>query len=48
MGLERYDAGIKTSHPDLIESAVKFFEEIWNESSPLLEKYEDEIEKFKL
>jgi len=48
MGLERYDAGIKTSHPDLIESAVKLFEEIWNESSPLLEKYEDEIKKFKL
>jgi len=48
MTKERYDAGIKTSHPDLIESAVKLFEEIWNESSPLLEKYEDEIKKFKL
>ena len=48
IGMERYDAGIKTSHPDMIESAVKLFEEIWNESSPLLEKYEDEIKKFKL
>jgi len=28
---ERYDAGIKTTHPDLVKSAVKLFEEIWSE-----------------
>lgn len=48
IGMERHDAGIKTSHPDLIESAVKLFEEIWSESSPLLEKYSVEIEKHRL
>lgn len=46
--MERYDAGIKTSHPDLIRSAVKLFEEIWNESPLLNEKYENEIEKIKI
>ena len=41
IGRERYDAGIKTRHPDLIESAVKLFDQIWNEpeSLPLLERY---------
>ncbi len=48
IGMERYDGGIKTSHPDLIESAVKLFEEIWNESPLLHEKYEHEIEKMKI
>ena len=45
IGREKYDAGIKTTHPDLIESAVKLFEQIWNEpeSLPLLERYRKEI-----
>ena len=32
IGKERHDAGIKTSHPDLIKSAIKFFEQVWNDS----------------
>lgn len=41
IGRERYDAGIKTRHPDLINSAVKLFEQVWNapESKPLNERY---------
>ena len=31
IGKERYDAGIKTRHPDLVKSAIKLFEQIWNE-----------------
>jgi len=31
IGKERYDAGIKTSHPDLVKSALELFEQIWNE-----------------
>ena len=31
IGKERYDAGIKTRHPDLVESAIKLFDQIWNE-----------------
>jgi hypothetical protein len=31
IGKERYDVGIKTVHPDLIRSARKLFDEIWNE-----------------
>ena len=31
IGRERFDAGIKTRHPDLVESATKLFEQIWNE-----------------
>jgi len=31
IGRERYDAGIKTRHPDLVKSAVDLFEQIWNE-----------------
>jgi hypothetical protein len=40
---ERYDAGIKTRYPDLIVSAVKLFEEIWNdpESIPFSKKYSE-------
>jgi hypothetical protein len=41
IGKERHDAGVKTTHPDLIKSAIELFEEIWNdtESRPLDEKY---------
>lgn len=41
IGRERYDAGIKTTHPDLIQSAVKLFDRIWEEpeSESLYEKY---------
>lgn len=40
LGRERYDAGIKTRHPDLVKSAVSLFEQIWKEpeSKSLLEK----------
>ena len=31
IGKERYDAGIKTRHPDLVKSAIELFEQIWNE-----------------
>jgi hypothetical protein len=31
IGKERFDAGIKTRHPDLVESATKLFEQIWDE-----------------
>jgi hypothetical protein len=41
IGKERLDAGIKTKHPDLVKSAIQFFDGIWNttESIPLNEKY---------
>ena len=47
IGRERYDAGIKTKHPDLISPAIELFEQIWNEpeSLPLLERYRNEINK---
>ena len=32
IGKERYDAGIKTGHPDLIKSAIDFFEQVWTDS----------------
>ena len=32
IGKERYDAGIITSHPDLVKSAIDFFERIWKKS----------------
>ncbi|HZK62470.1 MAG TPA: phospholipase D-like domain-containing protein [Anaerovoracaceae bacterium] len=32
IGTERYDAGIKTSHPDLVKAASDFFEQVWNDS----------------
>lgn len=38
IGLERYDAGIKTRHPDLVKSAVQLFEQIWNEPESILLK----------
>jgi hypothetical protein len=41
MGGERYDIGIKTTNPDLVESTIALFEKIWKEpeSVNLLEKY---------
>ncbi len=45
IGKERYDAGIKTRHPDLVESAVKLFEEIWNQDASI--PLEDFIKKRK-
>jgi hypothetical protein len=43
MSKERYDAGIKTRNPDLVGSALRLFEQIWNEpeSLPLDKKYPD-------
>ena len=35
IGKERYDAGIKTCHPDLVHSAIAFFEQVWNDSESL-------------
>ena len=35
IGKERFDAGIKTKHPDLLRSAIGFFEEVWNDSESL-------------
>ncbi len=32
IGTERYDAGIKTSNPDLVNAASDFFEQVWNDS----------------
>lgn len=29
---KRHDAGIMTSHPDLIQSTIDFFEQVWNDS----------------
>jgi len=42
---DRYDAGIKTRHPDLVESAVKLFEEIWSEPKSI--SLEEFLEKRK-
>ncbi len=41
IGKERFDAGIKTRHPDLVRSALELFTQIWNEpeSSPLDKEY---------
>lgn len=41
IGMERHDAGIRTSNPDIVKSAIELFNEIWEEpeSSFLLEKY---------
>ena len=41
MSKERFDAGIKTKNPDLVISALRLFEQIWNEpeSTHLSEKY---------
>lgn len=35
IGRERYDAGIKTMHPDLVKSAVELFDQIWNKSESI-------------
>ena len=35
IGIERYDAGIITKHPDLVKSAVELFEQIWNEAESI-------------
>lgn len=35
MGRERYDAGIRTRHPDLVESAIAFFDEVWQDSGSI-------------
>ena len=43
IGRERYDAGIKTRHPDLVKSAIKLFEQIWNEPESM--SLEDFIKK---
>jgi hypothetical protein len=32
IGKERYDAGIKTTNPDLVKSAINFFEQVWIDS----------------
>ncbi|MFB0559952.1 MAG: phospholipase D-like domain-containing protein [Candidatus Lokiarchaeia archaeon] len=45
MGSERYDAGIKTRHPDLVKSAIELFEQIWNEPESI--SLEDFIRKGK-
>jgi len=40
IGRERYDAGIKTRHPDLVNSAIALFEQIWTEpESQTLEEF---------
>lgn len=40
IGKERYDAGIKTRHPDLVKSSIDLFEQIWNETeSVTFEEY---------
>ena len=43
IGKERYDAGIKTRHPDLVKSAIDLFEQIWNEPQSL--SFEEHIKK---
>jgi len=40
---ERYDAGIKTRHPDLVKSATELFEQIWNEHESI--SLDDFVEK---
>ena len=45
IGKERYDAGIKTRHPDLVNSALELFEQIWSESESI--PLEDFIKKRK-
>jgi len=45
IGRERYDAGIKTGHPDLVESAIELFEQIWKEPESI--SLEDFIRKGK-
>lgn len=45
IGKERYDAGIITKHPDLVNSALKLFEQIWKEPESM--SLEDFIKKGK-
>jgi len=45
IGKERYDAGVKTRHPDLVESAINLFEQIWDEPESI--SLEDFIKKRK-
>jgi DNA repair photolyase len=45
MGKERYDAGIKTRHPDLVKSAIELFQQIWDERESM--SLEDFIKKSK-
>ncbi len=50
MNEERRDAGIYTTHPDLVESAFEYFNNVWNDehdSKPLDEAYPDPKEKKK-
>jgi hypothetical protein len=35
IGLERHDAGIETRHPDLVKSAVDFFNKLWGDSESI-------------
>jgi phosphatidylserine/phosphatidylglycerophosphate/cardiolipin synthase-like enzyme len=35
IGRERYDAGIRTHHSDLVQSAIDLFEKIWNDSESI-------------
>lgn len=35
IGKERYDAGIKTRHPDLLSSTIDLFEQLWNDSESI-------------
>jgi len=41
IGKERYDAGILTKHPDLVLSAIKLFNKIWEEDSMDLNEWLD-------
>jgi len=45
IGRERYDAGIMTKHPDLVNSAIRLFDQIWNDdqSKDLSKKYGKEL-----
>jgi len=36
-GGSRFDAGVWSNHPDLIKSAIDFFNRVWQESDPLQE-----------
>lgn len=50
MTMDRRDAGISTHHPDLVQSAYKYFMKIWedkHDSIPLDEKFPDERKKAK-
>lgn len=39
MGEERYDAGIKTGHPDLVRHAIDLFEDVWNDRHSISIQY---------